>query len=130
VNFDAFRKFCLSLPNASEDVQWVDDLLFRVGGKIFASYSLDPAAENKLTFKCTPERAAELLEHEGVERAPYVGRYHWVAVKDFAVLGSDELRELVRTSYEMVAAKPPVRMVRSRKKRKLKGKIRSARGKH
>ena len=97
-----FRSIALSLPEAAESAH-INHPDFRVGGKIFASYSLDPAAENKLTFKCTPERAAELLEHEGVERAPYVGRYHWVAVKDFAVLGSDELRELVLDSYRLQA---------------------------
>ena len=73
MNFDSFRKFCLSLPHATEDVQWGDDLLFRIAGKIFASYNLNPASGHRVAFKCTPERAAELLEIEGAERAPYVG---------------------------------------------------------
>jgi len=107
VNFDSFRKFCLSLPEATEDVQWGNDLLFRIRKKIFASYNLDPAAEHRLTFKCTPERFAELLERDGIERAPYVGRYHWVAVRDFSVLPGDQLRSLVRQSYAMAAAKAP-----------------------
>ena len=42
MNFDSFRKLCLSLPHATEDVQWGDDLLFRIAGKIFASYNLNP----------------------------------------------------------------------------------------
>jgi predicted DNA-binding protein (MmcQ/YjbR family) len=113
MNFDSYRQFCLSLPDATEDPQW-GALLFRVRRKIFATYDLEPDAENRLTLKCTPERCAELLEREGIERAPYVGRYHWVAVRDFATLPGAELRELVRQSYAMALAKSPRQ---SRKKR-------------
>jgi predicted DNA-binding protein (MmcQ/YjbR family) len=116
MRFDDFRRFCLSLPEATEDTQW-GALLFRIRKKIFATYELDGAPEKRITFKCTPERCAELLEREGVERAPYVGRYHWVAVRDFSVLKSDELRESVRQSYEMAAAKAP-RKTRDSKIRK------------
>jgi predicted DNA-binding protein (MmcQ/YjbR family) len=107
MTFDEFRAFCLSLPQATEDVQWGDDLLFRIGKKIFASYWLNPEGAHRVTFKCTPERCAELLECEGIDRAPYVGRYHWIALKDLTVLPAAELRDLVRQSYELVATKVP-----------------------
>jgi len=32
---DSIREYCLSLPAVTENVQWEDVLLFRVGGKIF-----------------------------------------------------------------------------------------------
>ena len=105
MTFEVLREFCLSLPEATEDVQWGEELLFRIRRKIFAMYSLNPAAEFRLSFKTTPEGCAELLERDGIEPAPYVGRYHWVALRKLNVLSGPELRVRVRQSYELVAAK-------------------------
>lgn len=106
MNFDLIRAFCLSLPHATEDVQWESELLFRVGGKMFAIVPLEPGdIMGRVAFKCTPERCAELLEIEGVERAPYLGRYHWVRLERFDLLRDAELRDLLQASYELVWAK-------------------------
>jgi len=31
MDLDSIRAFCLARPGATEDIQWQDDLLFRVG---------------------------------------------------------------------------------------------------
>ena len=36
MDVDTVRRYCLSFPQATEGIQWGHDLLFRVGGKIFA----------------------------------------------------------------------------------------------
>src|SRR5215467_6716265 len=41
MDMEALRCYCLSLPCATEDVKWGDNLLFRVGEKMFAIASLD-----------------------------------------------------------------------------------------
>ena len=69
-----------------------------------------------LLFKCSPEKFAELVEQEGIVPAPYVGRYKWVLVEDLEVLSWPELTELVRTSYEMVAAKAKIGKAATKKK--------------
>ena len=79
-------------------------LCFKVGGKIFAMLSLDSVPPG-LCFKCTPEKFVELCEQEGIRPAPYVGRYKWVLLERLDVLGDEELEDLIRQSYEMVAAK-------------------------
>ena len=104
---DSIREYCLSLPAVTENIQWEDVLLFRVGGKIFVMVSLDPAAEDRIAFKCDPETFAELLERDGARPAAYVGRFKWIGLRDFNVLPAAELRELLRASYELVAAKLP-----------------------
>jgi len=104
---DAIREYCLSLPGATENIQWEDVLLFRVGGKIFVMVSLDPAATDRIAFKCDPETFAELLEREGARPAAYVGRFQWIGLRDFNVLPAAALRELIRASYELVKAKLP-----------------------
>jgi predicted DNA-binding protein (MmcQ/YjbR family) len=58
-----------------------------------------------LCFKSTPEKFVELCEQEGIRPAPYVGRYKWVLLERLDVLDSQELEDLIRRSYEMVAAK-------------------------
>jgi len=98
------RAFCLSLPGATEGVQWGDDLLFRVGGKIFAGVSLE-RAPHRLSFKCTPEQFAELVEREGIIPAPYMARNHWVMLEHLGALDAAELRQHLKASYDMVRAK-------------------------
>ena len=72
---DSIRDYCLSFPRATENLQWGDDLCFKIGGKIFTTVGLD---NPRLCFKCTPEIFAELIEREDIHPAPYVGRYKWV----------------------------------------------------
>jgi predicted DNA-binding protein (MmcQ/YjbR family) len=104
MNVDTIREFCLEFPQAKENLQWGDDLCFKVRGKIFATVGLDNL---RLCFKCNPQSFAELIEREGVRPAPYVGRYKWVMLDRLDAVQWDELRELIRQSYEMVAAKAP-----------------------
>jgi predicted DNA-binding protein (MmcQ/YjbR family) len=107
VNVDLVREFCLKFPQATEKLQWGDDLCFKIrGGKIFAMLGLD---NPRLCFKCTPEIFAELIEREDIRPAPYVGRYKWVMLDRLDAVRWEELRELIRQSYEMVAAKAPGR---------------------
>lgn len=102
MNVDSIRDYCLSFPQATENLQWGDDLCFKVRGKIFAIVSLDAP---RLCFKCAVETFAELIEREDVHPAPYVGRYHWVMLDRLDAVRWDELKQLIRQSYEMVASK-------------------------
>jgi predicted DNA-binding protein (MmcQ/YjbR family) len=114
---DSIRDYCLSLPDTAEKIQWEDVLLFRVGGKIFVMVNLDPAATDRISFKCDPETFAELLEREGARPAAYVGRFQWIGLRDFNVLPAAELRELIRASYELAKAKLPKKKPASRRAR-------------
>lgn len=104
MDVDSIRTYCLSFPQATENLQWGDDLCFKVRGKIFAMVGLD---NPRLCFKCTPGTFAELIEREDIRPAPYVGRYKWVMLDRLDVLRGDELEDLIRQSYEMVVAKAP-----------------------
>jgi predicted DNA-binding protein (MmcQ/YjbR family) len=104
MDLDSLRRYCLSFPQATENLQWEDELCFKVAGKIFAMLGLDSAPQ-RLCFKCAPETFAQLVEQEGIIPAPYVGRYKWVQVQGLDVLRDVELKDLIRQSYEMVVAK-------------------------
>jgi predicted DNA-binding protein (MmcQ/YjbR family) len=104
MNVDSVRAYCLSFPQARENLQWGETLCLKVGGKIFVTLSLDSVPPT-LCLKCTPEKFVELVEQEGIRPAPYVGRYKWVLLERLDVLGDEELEDLIRQSYQMVAAK-------------------------
>ena len=117
---DSIREYCLSLPGTTEGIQWEDALLFRVGGKIFVTVSLNPAAEDRIAFKCDPETFAELLEREGARPAAYVSRFQWIGLRDFNVLSAAELRELIRASYELVKARLPKKKPAARRAQRVR----------
>jgi predicted DNA-binding protein (MmcQ/YjbR family) len=105
---DWVRAFCLSLPHTTEDVQWEHNLLFRIAGKMFCVANLDPGlSPAKISFKCAPEKFAELIEVEGIIPAPYMARNHWVAMVEMDALRQPEIKELIQDSYRLVLEKLP-----------------------
>ncbi|HSS22680.1 MAG TPA: MmcQ/YjbR family DNA-binding protein [Pyrinomonadaceae bacterium] len=107
MDIESIRKFCLSLPHVDEKVQWGNDLLFRIGEKMFAVVALEPSHGAVMSFKCTPDKFAELVEQDGIFPAPYVARYHWVALKRFDALRATELKELLENAYYLIREKLP-----------------------
>lgn len=107
MDIESIRSFCLSLPHVDEKVQWGNDLLFRIGEKMFAVVALEPSHGVQMSFKCTPEKFAELVEEEGIIPAPYVARYHWVGLERLDALPERELKDLLKTAYQLVLEKLP-----------------------
>jgi predicted DNA-binding protein (MmcQ/YjbR family) len=106
MNIDWVRQYCLSLPHSTEKVQWEDNLVFKVGGKMYAVVALEPG-DHWLSFKCTLEEFAELVERPGIVPAPYLARAHWVSLQDPGALAQAEVKRLLREAYELVVAKLP-----------------------
>jgi predicted DNA-binding protein (MmcQ/YjbR family) len=106
VNTDWVRGVCKKLPYTTEEVLWGADLVFKIGGKMYAVAALEPAAVC-LSFKCTPENFAELTEREGIIPAPYLARHHWVALESEDALPAAELKRLIGESYGLVLEKLP-----------------------
>lgn len=109
MNIESIKEFCLSFPHVTEDVKWENDLCFSVGGKLFCITSLkDSSAENaRVSFKCTPEKFAELTRFEGIEPAPHVAQYNWVAIQDPSIFDDEDYEDLITKSYMLVLEKLP-----------------------
>jgi predicted DNA-binding protein (MmcQ/YjbR family) len=118
MNVDWLRELCLSFPGATEQIQWGYDLVFKVGGKMFAVTPLEPAPVY-LSFKASPENFAELTERPHVIPAPYLARAQWVALETGDAVPRNELDGLLRESYELVAAKLPKKLRESLSSSKL-----------
>jgi predicted DNA-binding protein (MmcQ/YjbR family) len=106
MNVDWLREVCLAFPGATEQIQWGNDLLFKVGGKMFAATPLEPASVC-LSFKTSPENFAELTERPSIIPAPYLARAQWVALQSRDAVPQAELEQLLRESYDLVSAKLP-----------------------
>ena len=104
---ESVRAYCLSLPHATENVQWGNDLLFKIAGKMFAVMALEGPVKYIMSFKCTEEKFNELIEQDGMDPAPYMARNKWVALERFDVLSERELKSLLQTSYNLVHEKLP-----------------------
>ena len=106
MNVEWIRKQCLSLPQTTESVQWGDNLVFKVAGKLFAIAALAPA-KTVLAFKIDPQEFAELVERPGVIQAPYFARTHWVALESEDALPRAEIQRRLKRSYDLVVLKLP-----------------------
>ncbi len=106
MNTEQLREFCLSFPGATEDIKWGADLCFSVGAKMFCVTGADSVSSG-LSLKCTPEKFDELVEHEGIDPAAYVGRYKWVHITSLDAVTADELKSLLSKSYQLVFDKLP-----------------------
>jgi predicted DNA-binding protein (MmcQ/YjbR family) len=106
MDIEFLRRNCLPLAGTTEQVQWGYDLVFKVGGKMYAVAPLEPAP-CCLSFKCSPEDFSELIERPGIIPAPYLARAQWVALEHDAALSAAELKQYLRRSYELVRSKLP-----------------------
>jgi predicted DNA-binding protein (MmcQ/YjbR family) len=100
------RAHCMSLPHTTEHIQWGDDLVFKIAGKLYAVMPLIPHPV-KLSFKCTPEEFADLVERPGIIPAPYLARAQWIALESPDALTRAEIARLLTKSYKLVLAKLP-----------------------
>ena len=117
MNLDSVRKFCLAFPDATENLQWEQELCFKVRGKIFAMVAVDSVPPT-LIFKCDLETFSMLTERDGIVPAPYVGRFKWVQLQRLDALPDSELKELLGQSFAMVSAKAKGRRTAKPKRRK------------
>jgi len=103
------RKYCMALPHTTETVQWGYDLVFKIGGKMYAVTPMIPHPV-KLSFRCTPQEFAELTERPGIIPAPYLARAQWVALESLDALPRAEIKRLLAASYALVLARLPKRV--------------------
>jgi len=108
MDVESVRSYCRSLPHTTEQVQWGSDLVFKVGGKMYAVLPLEPAP-NWMSFKCSDEEFASLIEQPGVIPAPYLARAKWVALQTAAALPLAEVKRLLRRAHDLVLARLPKR---------------------
>ena len=108
-NVDRIRAIALALPETTEEITWGTDVNFRVRKKIFCF-----PGDTAMTVKADPDELDALLGDDRFARAAYVGRFGWVTMTLRPPVDWDEIGELVRTSYCLVAPRALAKLVAPR----------------
>lgn len=102
MHIEAAKELCRSLPGCAEDIKWENNLVFSVGGKMFAAFRTDAPT---VSFKVDADRFLELTDRRGIDPAPYLARAKWVRVQPEAKLSDAEVAALLRRAWELVFAR-------------------------
>ena len=98
---EAFDRAARALKGATVDVQWGDDQVYKVGGKMFAV--LNPAGS--ASFKASDIAFEALTESGPAIPAPYLARAKWVWFADIGPLDNKEVEGWLANAHALIAAK-------------------------
>jgi predicted DNA-binding protein (MmcQ/YjbR family) len=109
MTWDELRDYCLAKPGAWADEPWAEDVVAKVGPKIFAF--LGDGSRNTIGLKCGPTREiADQWLHRYPDDASvmaYIGRSGWNTLSIGGAIPSDEITEAIDASYSMIVARLP-----------------------
>jgi predicted DNA-binding protein (MmcQ/YjbR family) len=98
------EKFCRSLPAATLTVQWGEERVFKVGGKMFAMLGPKNRKPHDLYFKAS-ETSFHILTHmRHIVPAPSRARAHWVYLERLDALKTKELKAYLVRAHLLAAA--------------------------
>ncbi len=98
------ERFLLSLPHATVTVQWGNDRVFKIAGKMFAVLGAHEDKTSGISFKASEESFRILTELPGVIPAPYLARAHWVKLDKPTRLADKELKAYLTRAHVLVAS--------------------------
>ena len=107
MDIERFRETCLTMPMATEDMPFGEDVLvFRLKGKIFAALNLQ--RNDCGIMKCDAERAIALREqYPGIQGAFHWNKKYWNQVPLEGCVDDSVILDLVRHAWEEVNKKLP-----------------------
>ncbi len=119
------RKLCLSLPEAYETTSFGHPTFRagRSGKKTFAVFE-NYRGEDTICVKATMEDQALLILDPRFFVAPYVGKHGWTSMRTAGALEWDEVEDVVRESYRLVAPKSALAKLEENRPRPQKSKKR------
>ena len=97
-------KFCRSLKGATLTVQWGEERVYKVGGKMFAMLSGKNDRPHHLYFKAGETSFFILTHVRNIIPAPYLAKSHWVYLERLDALGAKELRAYLVQAHALIAA--------------------------
>lgn len=107
-NMQHLREIALALPEATEELTWGTEVNFRVRKKIFCF----PGEGASICVKADRDELPALLDDPRCRPAPYLARGGWIVLEfDTAEVDWQEVRELITTSYCLIAPKTLARQV-------------------
>jgi predicted DNA-binding protein (MmcQ/YjbR family) len=107
VTDEELQAYALAKPGAWRDQPWEDDVVAKVGDKIFAFLG----GERRVGVKCGRDRAEadEWLRQypDDATALSYIGRYGWNSLRVGGAIPDAEILEAVDASYQTVVSALP-----------------------
>jgi predicted DNA-binding protein (MmcQ/YjbR family) len=111
MNVEEFRDYCLSLHDVTEATPFekfsrgkYTILVFYINSHMFCYFNIDEFSN--ITIKCDPTKIVELKEMYQAVSEPFNGdKRYWISVQPNLDLSDEDLKALVRQSYEIVKSK-------------------------
>ena len=100
--------YCLAKPGAWQDEPWENDVVAKVGDKIFAFFG--GGERVSVGLKCGDREQADLwLDRypDAARKMAYIGQHGWNTFDLDGTIPEDEIAELIDASYDLVRAKLP-----------------------
>jgi predicted DNA-binding protein (MmcQ/YjbR family) len=101
---EAFDAAAMALPGATMTIQWGDDHVYKVGGKMFAVLGGAVGASG-FSLKASDVAFEVLSERGRAAPAPYLARAKWLHFADLAGEDADEVADWLKTAHALIAAK-------------------------
>ena len=101
----AVEAYLAALPGATLSIQWGDDHVWKVGGKMFSVLRAPEAKQQSLSFKAGDDSFAILTQQPGIVPAPYLARAKWVRLDRPSRLKPAELKAYLARAHALVAAR-------------------------
>jgi predicted DNA-binding protein (MmcQ/YjbR family) len=96
-------KNLLSLPGATLSIQWGDDHIFKIGGKMFAGMGPKERKPHGISFKADEMSFHVLTAMRGITPARYLARAHWVRLDRLDRLPDKQLKAYLERAHSLVA---------------------------
>jgi predicted DNA-binding protein (MmcQ/YjbR family) len=103
MNIETLQQYCLAKKGVTETLPFgPDNLVFKVGGKMFLLASLD-ATPLQFNVKCDPEEAVLLRDtHACVIPGYHMNKKHWNTIVADGSVGDKQLLQWIDASYNLV----------------------------
>jgi predicted DNA-binding protein (MmcQ/YjbR family) len=108
--FQKVRALCLALPDTKLTMTWGSPH-FRVGEKIFCGFGAE-GGKQVMGVKLGKSHARSIVKEARFWPAPYVGKHGWVSMDVSQRKGWEEVEQLIRESYELIAPKASLAKLR------------------
>ena len=114
MTWEELLDYCVAKPGAWQDEPWDDDVVVKVGPKIFAFLGAGYRSPTTVGVKCgvTRDSADEWVTRYPGDATvmPYIGRSGWNTLRCGGAIPDDEITEAIDASYEMVVSRLPKKL--------------------
>lgn len=109
MTFDELLDYCLAKPGTWPDEPWEDDVVVKVGPRIFAFLGTPENCSVGVKCGATRVEADEWLEQypEDASVMAYIGRSGWNTLRIGGTIPDAEIYDAVDSSYATVVARLP-----------------------